>query len=142
MKYAAFLALVVFVLATPLKAQDNNRLAPMLQYVIDVPEMEEVFSELGITEKLCLAQTRVLASGIRLTKFGQELEVHDEESAFFRCGAYVKFTDVSVSESSSVAVSAFVVGPKMRRADDGIHVSLLLKEQSNSWTLESFRRAE
>ena len=144
MRYAAYLALVAFVLATPLKAQDNDHLAPMLQYVIDLPEMEQVFGDLGITEQLCLAQTPVLPPDIRLVKFGRELEVHDnEESAFFRCGgAFIKFTEVSASESSSVAVSAFVHGPKIRRVGDGTDVSLVLKQQSDGWTLESFRHAK
>ena len=144
MRYAAILTLVAFVLATPLRAQDNDRLAPMLQYIIDLPEMEQVFSDLGITKKLCLVQTPVLPPEIRLEKFGRNLDVHeDEESAFYRCGgAFVKFTGVSVTESSSVAVSAFVHGPKTNPAGDGIDVSLVLKEESEDWSLESLRQAE
>lgn len=142
MRYAACLALAAFVLATPLKAQDDSRLTPMLQFVIDLPEMEQVFSALDITEQLCLAQSPVLPPGIRLTKFGQELDVHDEEGAFFRCGAYVKLTGLSASESSRVVVNAFVFGPKSPRAGDGADVSLVLKEQSEGWTLESFRSTE
>lgn len=144
MRYAAALTLLALVFATPLKAQNNDRLAPMLQYVVDLPEMEQVFSGLGITGKLCLVQTSVLPPEIRLVKFGRNVDVHeDEESAFYRCeGAFVKFTDVSRRESSRVAVSAFVHGPRTSPVGDGIDVSLVLKEQSDGWSLASFRQGE
>ena len=140
MRSTAFLGLVVFLLATPLRAQDNARLAPMLQHVIDLPEMEQVFSELGIAEQLCLVQTPVLPPDVRLAKFGQELVVHaTQESAYFRCGAaYVRFTEVTVFESSRVAVTAYVRGPEDRSVGGGVDLWLVLKEESHGWTLERF----
>jgi hypothetical protein len=144
MRYAVVLTLVSLLFTTPLEAQDSNRLAPMLQYVIDLPEMEQVYSDLGITEKLCLVQTSVVPPEIHLVRSGRNIDVHeDRESAFYLCeGAFVQFTDISVMESSTTTVHAFVHGPKTHPVGDGINVSLVLEEQSERWNLKTFRRGE
>lgn len=144
MRYAAFVSLVALLFASPLKAQDSDGVTSMLQYVLDLPEMEEVFDELGIREELCLAQTSVVPPGIRLVKFGRDVVVHeDEESAFFRCGgAFVTFTDIAKRESSSVSVRASVHGRKTHPVGADTEVSLVLKTQPEGWSLERFRRDE
>jgi|GEM_PF-6139507 len=141
MRYVVCIALLALVLATPLKAQEDSQMELILQSVIDLSEMEQVLNDFRITEKLYLVQTPVLQPDMRLMKFGQQLEVTNEESAYFRSRAYVKFTDVSETEPSGVVVSALVSRPGMHGPGEGVQLSFVLKAQEAGWILDSFQRS-
>ena len=140
MRYVTCITLLALVLASPLKAQESSQTELILQYVIDLSEMEQVLNDFRITEKLYLVNTPVLQPEMRLIKFGQQLEVTDEESAYFRSRAYVKFTELSETEPSSVVVSALVSRPGMHGPGEGVQLSFVLKEQEDGWILDNFQR--
>ena len=141
MRHVAVFAFVLLIVAMPLRAQDDERLESMLQYVIDLPEMEQVLGEFAIDEQLYVVRTPALPQELGLVKFGRAVEITTDEGAFFRNSGYLKFTTISATESPEVAIQTLVVGPDME-ARDGADVSLLLKEQPEGWTLESFQRTE